>query len=384
MNNFVKPALSGNAFFSVGLDVHKSSIAVCVFEPLTGAVVLEQTIANQASAIGKLFTRLTQRFGPLRCCYEASSCGFVLYRLLRTMDIDCDVIAPSLIPRRVGDRVKTDRRDATKLATLYAAGVLTPVHVPTPEEEAARALVRCRASLVEELTRAKKRTTQFLLTRGYSFGQGTNWSQRFHAWLTKIELSTIDQRILDTYVAGVDYLQTQIRSLEEAIDELARTSPYDEAVKVLRAFRGIDTITAMTLLLEIGDIRRFASPRQLMAYLGLVPSEHSSGEAVYRGSITKAGNSHARKAIVSAAWKYTARPCRSHALKQRQREVPAALAPRVIATSWKAQHRLYKRFHALVHRKPRSVANVAIARELTGFLWEAMQLLSSAPLAEAA
>ena len=162
----------------------------------------------------------------------------------------------------------------------------------------------------------------------------------------------------------------QIQALEAQIEQLAQTA---EAVAILRAFRGIDTLTAMTLVLEIGDIRRFDSPRQLMAYLGLVPSEHSSGQQVYGGSITKAGNTHARKAVVSAAWKYAARPRRSHGLKRRQAQLPVQLAPQVLAISWKAQQRLYKRFHALCYRKPRSVAAVAIARELVGFLWEAVQ-----------
>lgn len=363
-----------NNIVIVGLDVHKDSISACILDPASGEVCLEQRLKNQPSAIDKLMHRIRERYGEARCCYEASSCGFVLFRLLHKMGIHCDVIAPSSIPRRSGDRVKNDRIDAQKLATLYAAGLLTPVEIPDEQQEAARSLLRCRAALVDELTRAKHRTTQFLQSRGFTFTGGTNWSQKFWLWLAKVELCEVDQAVLDTYVHLIHYLEAQVGALEERIERLAKEEPYRAPVQVLSAFRGIATITALTLACELGDIRRFAHPRQLMAYLGLVPSEHSSGAKTERGSITKAGNTHARKAIVSAAWKYAARPARGHALKQRQRQA----SPRVIATTWKAQQRLYKRFHALAFRKERSVAAVAVARELSGFLWEAMQTLRPA------
>ncbi len=356
----------------VGLDVHKDTISACVLDSSTGEILLEQQLKNQPAAVARLIKRVRSRFGEPRCCYEASSCGFVLFRQLRDLRVECDVIAPSSIPRRSGDRIKTDRRDAEKLASMHAAGLLTGIEVPDPELESTRAMLRCRQSLVEELTRTKHRTTQFLLTRGLSYRDGTNWSQRFWLWMAKVEINEVDQTVLDTYVHLVHYLEAQISALEANLKEEAEKERYREAVAVLSAFRGIAYLTALTLVCELGDIRRFAHPRQLMAYLGLVPSEHSSGNTTKRGSITKSGNTHARKAIVSAAWKYAARPTRGHPLKRRQ----LGVNPTVIATSWRAQQRLYKRFHALAFRKPRSVAAVAVARELAGFLWEAMQTLT--------
>jgi transposase len=356
----------------VGLDVHKDTISACVLDSSTGEILLEQQLKNQPAAVARLIKRIRSRFGEPRCCYEASSCGFVLFRHLRDLRIECDVIAPSSIPRRSGDRIKTDRRDAEKLASMHAAGLLSGIEVPDPELESTRAMLRCRQSLVEELTRTKHRTTQFLLTRGLTYRDGSNWSQKFWLWLAKIEVNEVDQTVLDTYVHLIHYLEAQISSLEANLKEEAQKERYREPVAVLSAFRGIAYLTALTLACELGDIRRFAHPRQLMAYLGLVPSEHSSGNTTKRGSITKSGNTHARKAIVSAAWKYAARPTRGHPLKRRQ----LGVNPTVIATSWRAQQRLYKRFHALAFRKPRSVAAVAIARELAGFLWEAMQTLT--------
>lgn len=353
----------------VGLDVHKDSVAVCVYDATIKRVLLECTLKNQPTAIRKMITDVRGRFGEPHCCYEASSCGFVLFRLLRELHVACDVVAPSSIPRRSGDRIKTDRIDAHKLATMYAAGLLTAVDVPDEELEATRALVRCRAALVEECGRAKKRIAQLLLTRGYAYRAGANWTQKYWEWLARIRLGATDQIVLDAYVDLVHYLEAQINSLETSIEEEAAKPRYHESVATLKAFRGIATVTALSLSCELGDIRRFAHPRQLMAYLGLVPTEHSSGNSVMRGSITKSGNSHARKAIVSAAWKYTLRPTRSYHLKQRQRAVSA----HIVAISWKAQQRLYKRFHALAFRKPRSVAATAVARELAGFLWEALQ-----------
>lgn len=365
----------------VGFDVHKDTITACVYAPLSDEVLLEATLRNEPAAVRKLLARIRDRFGEPRCCYEASSCGFILYRLLRELDVACDVIAPSSIPRRSGDRVKNDRIDAFKLATLHAAGLLKGVDVPDQETESTRALLRCRAALVEELTRTKKRTTQFLQTRGFAYRRGANWSQKFWEWMARIQLEPVDQVVLNVYVDLIHYLQSQIDSLETLIDKEAEKPRYEEPVRVLKAFRGIATITALTLASELGDIRRFEHPRQLMAYLGLVPSEYTSANKTHRGAITKAGNRHARKALVSAAWKYAAKPTRSHSLKERQRNV----APHVVAISWKAQKRLYKRFHALAIRRPRSVAATAIARELAGFLWEAMNTITpTQTLAQAA
>lgn len=353
----------------VGFDVHKDSIVACAFDPSSGEILLEEQLKNQPVALVKIIKRIRARFGEPRCCYEASSCGFVLYRQLRELGVECEVIAPSSIPRRSGDRIKTDRRDAEKLATMYAGHLLRAVAVPDPELESTRALLRCRGALVEEMTRTKHRTTQFLQTRGLVYREGTNWSLKFWHWLKKVELNQVDQRVLDTYVHLIRYLEAQIASLEADLREEAKKDRFSAPVAVLGAFRGIALLSAMTLVCELGDIRRFAHPRQLMSYLGVVPSEHSSANSTKRGSITKSGNAYARKVLVSAAWKYAMRPAAGSVLKRRQEGVTAE----IIALSWKAQKRLYKRFHALAVRKPRSVVAVAVARELTGFLWEAMQ-----------
>jgi transposase len=355
----------------VGFDVHKDSIVACVFDPSSGEILLEQQLKNQPVGVVKIIKRIRARFGEPRCCYEASSCGFVLYRQLRDLGVECDVIAPSSIPRRSGDRIKTDRRDAEKLATMYAGKLLTAVTVPDPELESTRALLRCRGALVEEMTRTKHRTTQFLQTRGFVYREGTNWSLKFWRWLNNVELERVDQSVLDTYVHLIRYLEAQIASIEADLKEEAKKDRFSNPVAVLGAFRGIALLSALTLVCELGDIRRFACPRQIMSYLGVVPGEHSSANSTKRGSITKSGNTHARKVLISAAWKYALRPAAGSVLKGRQDGVSAE----VIAISWKAQKRLYKRFHALAVRKPRSVAAVAVARELTGFLWEAMQTL---------
>lgn len=362
-------------FVTVGFDVHKNTISACVLDQ--GDVLLERVFKNSFESLKKFIKTVRRRAGEPRCCYEASCCGFVLYHELSRLSVHCEVVAPSSIPRRSGDRVKNDRIDARKLASFYAAGLLKGVDIPDGEQEATRALIRCRQALVDDLYRTKKRVTSLLLARGLVFTGGTNWSQRFWLWLSRIarekRLDERDQIVLDTYTQQIEYVKAQISALETRIEREAEQPRYREAVRKLSAFRGIATLSALTLAAEIGDIRRFASPRQLMAYLGLVPSEHSSGERTKRGSITKAGNVHARKAIVSAAWKYAARPTRGHPLKKRQALLGSEEAPRILATSWKAQGRLYKRFHALAHRKPRSVAAVAVARELTGFLWAALQ-----------
>lgn len=361
----------------VGFDVHKNTISACVLDPQTGDVLLERVFKNRFESLKKFIRTLRRSTGEPRCCYEASCCGFVLYHELTKLHVPCEVIAPSSIPRRSGDRVKNDRIDARKLASFYAAGLIKSVDIPDQEQEATRAVIRCRQALVDDLNRTKKRVTSLLLARGLSFTEGTNWSQRFWLWIGRIarekRLDERDQMVLNTYTQQIEYIKTQIAALEARIEHEAQQPRYRETVRKLGAFRGIATLSALTLAAEIGDIRRFAHPRQLMAYLGLVPSEHSSGERTKRGSITKSGNTHARKAIVSAAWKYATRPQRGHPLKKRQALLPPEQAPRILTTSWKAQQRLYKRFHALAHRKPRSVAAVAVARELTGFLWAALQ-----------
>jgi transposase len=357
----------------VGLDVHKDTIMACVYDPATGEIVHVHEFKNAPDRIADFVRRLERSSLEPDVCYEASSCGYVIYRQLRRLGVTCAVIAPTSIPRRPGERIKTDRRDAEKLATMYAGGHVETVAIPDEELERVRALVRCRHTLADDLTRVKHRTTRLLESRGYVYRQGKNWSQKFWAWLNKIELEGADEMVLRVWVDKVHYLEAQIQAADAALAREADRDRFRETVRRLGAFRGIALLNALTLATELGDIRRFASPRELMAYVGIVPGEHSSGPRTRRGSITKTGNTYARKALVSAAWKYARRPARSRALIERQEGV----APHVVATAWKAQQRLYKRFHALAVRRPRSVANVAVARELAGFLWAALQPASA-------
>jgi transposase len=353
----------------VGLDVHKDTIMACTFDPATSEIGKARQFKNSPDGLAKFVRGLQSPGVELHVCYEASSCGYVIYRQMAEMGVACDVIAPTSIPRRAGDRVKTDRRDAENLATMYAGSLLETVGVPDKELEQVRALVRCRNTLKEDLTRIKHRTTRLLETRGHVFREGKNWSKRFWTWLREIELEGSDRIVLQAWVDMIGYLEGQIQAVDAQLKVEAESDRFRDTVKVLGAFRGVATLTALTLATELGDIRRFASPRELMAYMGLVPSEYSSGNTTRRGAITKTGNAHARRALVTAAWKYAVSPYRSEPLKKRQEGVP----PPVIAIAWKAQRRLHKRFQALAVRKPRSVANVAVARELAGFLWAALQ-----------
>ena len=364
MENYTNSFTSGSAF--TGMDVHKKTIAFCVYSAYTGEVLDERELPHDVPKVIKYLLKIHERHGKIRTCYEASSCGFGLQRALEAHGISCVVVAPSSIPRRPGERVKTDRRDARKLATLYAAGLLTTINIPGEEQEAIRSLLRCRADLIDTITRTKQRVLAFLLSRGFRYPGKSNWTKAFRTWVCALPMAEWDQTTLHAYLYQLDQLEQEVRRIEADLAALASEAP----VKVLMAFRGIGLVSASTLIFELGDIRRFAHPRQLMAYLGLVPSEHSSGNRTKRGGITKTGNGHVRKTVISAAWKYTSPPRCSRVLKERQQAVSAE----VVGITWKAQRRLYKRFHKLRQTKPPCVANTALARELVGFLWAALHL----------
>ena len=353
----------------VGMDVHKRTIAFCAFNRDTGVIVDERQLVHDVPRVRKYLAKLQREHGELACCYEASSCGYGLQRVLAAHGIPCEVIAPTSIPRRAGDRVKTDRRDAQNLACLYAGGLLTPVTVPDEDQEAVRSLLRCRADFVQTAAQTKHRILSFVQTRGFRYSGATNWTKAFRAWVNALSLTGADQLTLQAYLHNLEYQEMGIRNLEDQLAEAARQEPLRPAVQVLMAFRGIGLITALTVVCELGDIRRFSHPRQLMAYLGLVPSEYSSGNRTRRGAITKTGNTQVRTALVSAAWKYTAPPRCSKVLLERQQRVSAE----VVTLSWKAQTRLYQKFAKLSRTKLRPVAAVAVARELAGFLWAALQ-----------
>ncbi len=307
----------------------------------------------------------------MQCCYEAGPCGFELQRALAARRIPCDVIAPALIPRRAGDRVKTDRRDAGQLAVLYRAGALNPIHIPSEHEEAARDLLRCREAIRADLLRARHRLSKFLLRHGRRFtGTKKAWSKPHDAWLRAQTwpIAALDQTHR-AYLRAVDEALARLRDVETDLRALLTLEPLQPRVQRLRCFRGIDDLTALTIAAELGDPRRFASAPSTMAFVGLVPAEHSSGAKRARGGITKTGNGHLRRVLVESAWHYRHRPFVSTALRTRQHGAP----PDVIARAWTAQHRLHRRYQRLAARgKPKPQIVTAVARELTGFVWAAL------------
>jgi transposase len=350
----------------VALDVHKHSIVAATLPPV-GRSPQVQRIENTERAIRRLIDRLGGPDG-LAVAYEAGPCGYDLLRLLGRLGVACDVIAPSLVPVRAGDRVKTDKRDAKKLVRLYRAGELFFVAPPSPEQEGLRDLVRCFDDLRCARTAARHRIAKQLLRHGHVFREGKkSWTRRHIAWVRRQRLADPNsQHALEHMLAHLDGLDAQLAAIEHELAELAIRQPWADAVAWLVNFRGIGLRTALGLLAEIGDFRRFGSPRELMSFLGLVPSEYSSGDQQHRGHLTKTGNRHARRLLVEAAWHYRHAPRRSSAPAQ---HVPAAVSDR----AWQAQIRLHHRHrHLTEHGKRSTVATAAIARELTGFIWAAM------------
>jgi len=362
----------------VALDDSKNSIVAGILRPQATEPELRQ-IANEPKHLRRFFARL-QREGPLASCYEAGPSGYDLYRQLTALGVPCQVMAPALTPRKPGERIKTNRRDAAKLVRLFRAGELTPIRVPDEAQEAVRDLLRCREDLQEDLLRWRHRLLKFLARHGRVYREGRNWTQRHWTWLRSQRLADpVLARTFQEYLFTVEQLLARRAELEREIEAIAQQEPYREPVGWLRCFRGFDTLGALTVLVEIGDFQRFQSPRKLMAYLGLVPSEASTGDRERRGSITKAGNTHARRVLVEASWHYRHPPRIGPALARRSQGQPTA----VLAQAWKAQQRLHRRYRHLVgHGKRPPVAVVAIARELVGFLWAA--LTPRAPALQAA
>jgi transposase len=309
------------------------------------------------------------------CAYEAGACGYALQRQLAALGIPCQVVAPSLVPRRPGERIKTDRRDARKLAEYLASGHLTPVHPPTPAEEAARDLCRAREDAKQDRMRCRHRLSKFLLRRGVAYTAGRRlWTAAHRAWLQSQSFDDAwEQVVFDDYRLAVEQIDARIDALDRQIEALAQTSAYRGSVGALRCFRGIDTRTALGLVTELHGIERFGRPRALMAFVGLVPSEASSGDRQRRGAITKAGNGHARKLLIEASWHARHKSTIPIALRERRRGQP----PEIIALADVAQQRLHRRFWRLVQRgKPTTVAATAVARELTGFVWAALRMVN--------
>lgn len=353
----------------VAIDAHADTLAVSVSDG-PGEVCRLGIIPNRPESI----RRLIRKLGPvekLRVCYEAGPTGYVLYWQLTQMGVHCDVVAPTLVPAKPGDRVKTDRRDADKLAVLYRGGHLTPVWVPDKDHEALRDLVRGREAAKSDQLRARHRLHKFLLRHGRRAPSGiTPWTQKHLEWVKRevhFEPQAQEAVLLD-YLTEVDHARDRIERLETAIDAAVEAAPecMRAVIAALQALRGIATVSAATIVAEVGELSRFGRPRQLMGYSGAVSREHSSGGSTRRGSITKTGNAHLRRIVGEAAWCYRHPPSISRALRKRQE----GLSEEVKAIAWKAQHRLHGRYRRLVGKgKLKQQVVTAIARELLGFIW---------------
>jgi transposase len=359
-----------NVITYVGIDAHKKDLFMAMLVGDQTTPVTWMT-PNEPRAVRRLVKRIEREApGAVHVFYEAGPCGYALQRQVTTSRVSCDVVAPALIPRKPGERVKTNRRDARKLAALGRAGLLTAVHPPTPEDEAVRDLARARDDAREDLQRCRHRLGKLLLRRGLHYA-GRNWTRAHRQWIASLTWTyTAERAVVDDYLGAIDHTEARLRELDAHLAAIAETDPYREPVGWLRCFRGIDTRTAMLILAELHDFRRFGSAPALMAYLGLVPGEDSSGEKHRRGRITRTGNALVRRLLVEAAWHYQHGRGVGGALARRRNGQPA----RVIAIADKAQQRLGRRFRKLAaEHKPAAKIAVAIARELAGFLWATLQ-----------
>jgi transposase len=348
-----------------GLDVHVASTVACVVDAESGEMTVRR-LGGQTSELAEFCSQLSS---PVRVAYEAGPTGFELARALGASGVDCVVAAPGKIERPAADRVKTDRRDAERLVRLLMIGGLHAVRVPTSSEEALRDLVRAREDIRGDLMRARHRLSKLLLRHDVRYQGGANaWTARHRAWVGRVELPEPAAQIaLLDYLGAIDALVVRRDAVEGRIAELVPGSPWADQVAKLRCLRGIDTLSAVGLCAEIGDFARFEHPAKLMSYLGLVPSEDTTGERRRQGAITKSGSRHARRILVEAAWHYRRPPRKGYALKHRQESQP----PEALAISWKAQQRLHHLWQRLDRErgKRRTIVAVAVAQHLVGFCW---------------
>lgn len=371
----------------LGLDVHKDSVTIAVLPADTPTPTQVDRLPHERRKLRAYLARLAAQ-GELRCCYEASGAGYVLHRAITAWGYHCAVVAPSLIPQRPGHQRKHDRYDARQLARLYRAGELTVIRIPTEAEERVRDLVRCRAMFQRDLLRSRQRVLKFLQRRGLRYERGkSHWTQAHRRWLAELlaqparaGLGGEDATVLGEQLALVGYLEQRRAELDRQIAALALTPTLQATVGRLGCFRGLDTHGAVVLATELGDWQRFGTAGQLMAYVGLVPREDSSGPRERRGSITKAGNAYCRHVLVQAAWAYRHPPRVGRALRARQVGQSAA----VVAHSWQAQQRLHRLYRRIAARRGAAVAVVAVARELVGFLWAVEQAPEAGRPAQAA
>ena len=358
----------------VGMDVHKETIAVAVAPSGAGEVRFVGEIANTPHAIEKLVKQLRKDGADLKFCYEAGPCGYGLHRQLSDFGWECQVVAPSLIPKKAGDRVKTDRRDSLSLARLHRAGELTAVWVPDGAQEALRDLTRAREDMKHLQRQAKQRLLAFLLRHGRSYDGKSNWTQAHYRWFEGVKFEQpVQQIVFQEYVDMVKAMEKRIDALDKQISTAASSSVFWETIQALMALRGVSLLTATTIVAEIGDLKRFVSAPQLMAYLGVVPSEHSSGGKKSRGGITKTGNGHVRRVLVEAAWTYRHPARKTAALQKRAQNAPEV----VQEIAWNGQKRMCGRYKLLEGRgKLKVQVCTAIARELTGFIWAIGQTMA--------
>lgn len=350
----------------VGMDVSKEKIAVAVLPSKMEQITEELMIENHPKAVEKLVKRLASK-GLVEFVYEAGPCGYELRRQITEMGHKCAVIAPGLIPVRPGDRVKTDRRDARKLARLYRAGELTDIRVPSREEEAARDLLRIREDILEDRLRAQNRLGKFLLRQGRVHQETKSWGVAHLAWVKaqRFEWEALRQTF-QGYVRCWEETNARLQTLDQQVQDLSEREPFRTRALYLKCLKGISTISAMTLLVEVSAFERFSKARQFMSYTGMVASEYSSGNRVVRGSITKVGNAHIRRILVEAAWHYQRKSVLSKVLADRRKGCPET----VVGIAKKAEDRLCRKFSRMTGRgKLPQIAAVAVARELSGFAW---------------
>jgi transposase len=358
----------------VGLDVHKDSITIAIADQGRGGNVrVYGKITNDLKQIDKVMRKLISQNAQLHCVYEAGPCGYTIYRHLTKKGIDCIVAAPALIPKKSGDRIKNDRRDAKNLATLHRSGELTAVYVPDQNDEAIRDLVRARADIQKALRKVKQQIKAFLLRHGIRYPGRTKWSKAYLAWLTTIKMAHPAQQVaLEEYLHALENNQAQVARITKQLEGFCQSWRLRPVVQALQSMRGISLVNAMTIVAELGDLARFDEPAELMAYLGLIPSEHSSGASIKKGGITKSGNTHARRALIESAQAYRLPARRSATIRKRQQGLPED----VLTVAWEAQLRLCHRYRYLKARgKHHNVAITAVARELAGFIWAIARLV---------
>lgn len=351
----------------VAMDTHKKQHRVALLYSQTGEIQ-EFTVKNTVKDITKMVKRVKKHSpGKVHFCYEAGVCGFTLKRRIEHLGGRCSVIAPSLVPTKRGDRIKTDRRDAKKLLGQFIAGQLTEVYPPDEQQEAARELTRCRQTAAENLKRIRHQLVKFLTRHGYIYCKGHHWTKKHFEWLRSLEFDLTDiQDVFELYYTELQHCMQRLASLDKQVQQLAGRPEYRQVVGLLCCFRGIDILTAITMITEIFEFGRFESPRALMCYLGLVPSEYSSGDHHCSGAITKAGNKRIRRLLVESAWHYRHRPWVSLKLKRRRKDQPQW----AIDIADRAMARLHRRYWQLLARgKVPNKVVVAVARELAGFIW---------------